>query len=95
MKTTNTKSRKYVQAMEPFSASNLSGVIEGKFYVVYSYKWYPLFIYSYAEGRWFENTDRYGVSTSKQRSQSRPHENCISLTHDQMKDLLQGRTVVA
>ena len=95
MRTTNTKARQFVQKLEPFKASNLSGIIEGKFYVVYSYKWYPLFIYSYVEEKWFQNSDRYSVSTSKQYGQAHPHTDCIALTHEQMKDLLQGKAVVA
>lgn len=95
MRTTNTKSRQFVEALEPFKASNLSGVNTGRFYVVYSYGWYPLFIYCFKEERWFKNTDRYSVSTSKQTGQCHPHASCIGLTHEQMKDLLAGRAVVA
>jgi len=95
MRTTNTKARSFVQDLIPFKASNLSGVEEGKFYVVYSYGWYPLFAYSYVEQRWFQNIEKYSVSTSRQTSQCKPLASFQLLSHDQMKDLIQGRVVVA
>lgn len=95
MKTTNTKARSFVQSQTPFQANNLKGVDEGHFYVVYSYNWYPLFIYCFVEKRWFSNSDKYSVSTSKQYGQAHPLSECVALTHEQMKDLLQGRAVVA
>jgi hypothetical protein len=39
--------------------------------VVYSYNWYPIFVYK--NGQWFENENRYSMSTAKQMSQLRPH----------------------
>lgn len=95
MKTTNAKSRKFVQNLEEFKANNLSGRKEGHYYVVYSYNWYPLFVFSFKDSVWFQNSERYSVSTSKQTSQCHPHTECIQVTHEQIKDLLKGRTVVA
>lgn len=95
MKTTNAKSRQFVQETKPFQANNLKGVIEGDFYVVYSYAWYPLFAYSFKDERWFKNIERYSVSTSKQTTQCNPHASFTLLSLEQMKDLLQGRAVVA
>lgn len=41
-------------------------------YVVYSYgEHWPLFVYH--AGVWYENEDRYSVTTSKHRSASHPH----------------------
>lgn len=94
MKTTNTKSRQFVQNLKPFEANNLSARVEnGKFklYVVYSYGWYPLFAYHYDSNKWFENSERYSVSTSKQRTQCHPHADTIEISHASMKDLIQGR----
>lgn len=93
MKTTNAKSRQFVQELKEFKASNLSARKEGQFYVVYSYGWYPLFAYSYQNDMWFENVDKYSVSTSRQRSQAHPHpvKKSMELSHESMKDLLQGR----
>lgn len=91
MKTTNAKSRQFVQRLEEFKASNLSARREGQFYVVYSYDWYPLFAYSYENNKWFENADKYSASTSRQKSQSHPHQETLELSHEGLKDLLQGR----
>ena len=95
MKTTNVKSRSFVQNKEPFKANNLKGVDEGHFYVVYSYNWYPLFAYCFVEKRWFKNIQKYSVSTSKQATQCEPLASFILLDLEQMKDLLQGKAVVA
>lgn len=91
MKTTNAKARQFVQRLEEFKASNLSSRREGQFYVVYSYGWYPLFAYSYENNKWFENADKYSPSTSRQKSQSHPQQETLALSHEGLKDLLQGR----
>lgn len=95
MKTTNAKSRQFAEALKPFQANNLKGVIEGDFYVVYSYAWYPLFAYSFRDKRWFKNIEKYSVSTSKQTTQCSPFASFTLLSLEQMKDLLQARAVVA
>lgn len=95
MKTTNAKSSQFVQEKETFQANNLKGVDEGHFYVVYSYGWYPLFAYCFVEKRWFKNIQKYSVSTSKQTTQCQPQASFTLLDLEQMKDLLQGRAVVA
>ena len=43
-----------------------------KLYVIKSYGYYPVFIYSYQTGNWYETEDRYSVSTAKQMTQVRP-----------------------
>lgn len=72
----NKDARSRVQERKEFEGSNTFGVwkpdVDGvSRYVVYSYglHW-PLFIYE--KGRWYENEDRYSVSTSKHRSQLHP-----------------------
>jgi hypothetical protein len=56
---------------EVFKANNIfSEWINGK-YVVYSYgHHYPMFVYT--NDKWYENSDRYSVTTSKHHSQARP-----------------------
>lgn len=88
MKTTNAKARQFVQERLDFKASNLHGVNETSVYVVYSYKWYPLFAYSYITRKWYENSERYSVSTSRQKSQSHPHQETIKMTHEELKDFI-------
>ena len=91
MRTTNAKSRQFVQRLEEFKASNLSARREGNYYIVYSYGWYPLFAYSYDSNKWFENDTRYSVSTSKQRGQCHPQSDTVKCSHESLKDLIQGR----
>lgn len=73
-RTSNQNARLYVQAREAFKGSNTYGVWHSNpdIYVVYSYgDHWPLFIYQ--DGHWFENCDKYSVSTSKHRTQLHPH----------------------
>lgn len=72
MKTTNQKAASCVESFTDFKASNLSGVNTDKFYIVYSYGWYPLFVFCKESKKWFENNEKYSASTSRQQSQARP-----------------------
>jgi hypothetical protein len=82
----NIRCRRCVQAREPFKGHNLEGRWEERegvrMYVVRSYEWWPLF--AYVNGVWFENSDRYSVSTSKQRSQTHPHCDTVSVPHENL-----------
>ena len=80
VRTTNTRSRAYVQSTLAFKAHNLSAEWRGPLYVVLSYGYWPLFIYDQRSGKWYENSDRYSVTTSKQRSQSHPWEDTHKAT---------------
>tara|TARA_R100001230_G_C5502564_1_gene46035 strand:+ start:92 stop:469 length:378 start_codon:yes stop_codon:yes gene_type:complete len=79
-KTSNKNASQYVNTLTEFKANNLSGEIIGtnkylitnKLYVVKSYGYYPIFIYSYQTKNWYETEDRYSVSTAKQMTQVRP-----------------------
>ena len=90
----NTKVRPYVQHKLDFE--NSGGSFFGSYshskrqYAVYSYgPHWPLFIYSNVTGRWYENTDRYGTTTSKHHSQAHPHCDTIGLCCADMKLLDQ------
>lgn len=53
-------------------------------YVVYSYgEHWPLFVYH--DGVWYENIDRYSVTTSKHRSQAHPHCPTIGVTCEELR----------
>ena len=72
---TNPKSGEYTRVKAPFKGSNLKGVWEKdsnreEIYVVYSYGWYP--VYLYKKGIWYKILDRYSSSTSKHISHSNP-----------------------
>lgn len=54
-----------------FKANNIFSEKKNDVYVVYSYGYhFPMFVWK--EGIWYENMDKYSVSTSKQQTQSRP-----------------------
>lgn len=79
IKTSNCNARQYVQALKEFKANNLwSEWVEcmntkDARYVVYSYdRHWPLFIYDVLTDTWFENTSKYGVTTSKHKNQANP-----------------------
>jgi hypothetical protein len=84
VRTSNKKARMQVQTLQPFKASNTfaeynepQGDTLTHRYVVYSYGYhFPMFIAEWQDGQtpqWYENTDKYSVSTSKQKSQLHPH----------------------
>jgi len=67
-KISNKNASTYVENKTPFKANNLSGDFENKSFVVRSYEHYPIFIFN--NGQWFENDNRFSVSTAKQMTQS-------------------------
>ena len=79
IKTSNCNARDYVKRLSEFKANNLwSEWVEFDHpdarYVVYSYdRHWPLFIYEVRTDMWYENTSKYGVTTSKHKTQSHPH----------------------
>ena len=76
-----------VEEKKEFQGSNLYGRYVGKKYVVYSYgNHFPLFVFHNEE--WYENCDKYSVTTSKHRSQSRPSYSTIKLNTRQIQDLI-------
>ena len=66
-KTSNRDSANFVTNRREFDANNLSGEYINNKYVVKSYGYYPIYIYSC--GQWYENEDRYSRSTAKQMTQ--------------------------
>jgi hypothetical protein len=57
-------------------------------YVVYSYgTHWPLFVWH--EGTWYENADRYSVTTSKHRSAAHPHCTTIPASCDALKAFIE------
>ena len=88
MRTSNKNSAQYAHKLHNFTANNLHGINEGKYYIVYSYGWYPLFLYEYSTGIWYENSTKYSVSTSKQKTQVRPTYSTIERTYNEIKNML-------
>lgn len=90
LRTSNSEGRQLVTNRIPFKGSNTHAeyVNSGKVYVVYSYDWYPIFVYK--DGQWFENENRYSMSTAKQISQLRPigQGEIIKLNRQQLIDVM-------
>lgn len=91
----NKDSAFYVRNQYEFQGSNMYGInLEGqnhRTYVVYSYgTHFPMFVWDYNTFEWYENTDRFSRTTSKQQNQCRP-EYGIPLTNkfdtDAMKQI--------
>lgn len=94
IKTSNGKCRIHVQNREVFKANNIfserSQSLNGEAtYTVYSYGYhFPLFVYHEPTGTWFENSNRYSVSTSKHRSQAHPLTQTVKVNTHQLDKLL-------
>ena len=90
LRTSNSEGRQLVTNRIPFKGSNTHAeyVNSGKAYVVYSYDWYPIFVYK--DGQWFENGNRYSMSTAKQISQLRPitQTEIIKLNREELIDIM-------
>ena len=77
LKIANNKARQAVTDKVEFNGSNTFGRwyknenYGDNVYVVFSYGYhFPMF--AFIDGEWFENMDKYSVSTSKQQTQLRP-----------------------
>ena len=83
---------------EEFKGSNLFGEWDGASdyfdisdtytpYIVYSYgRHFP--IYLYLNGIWYENTDKYSVSTSKHQTQARPDASTVKVDTQAIRDII-------
>jgi hypothetical protein len=101
VKTSNCNARQFVQRLVEFKANNLwsEWVADIDFtnntqtnarYVVYSYdRHWPLFIYETRTNMWFENASKYGVTTSKHKTQSHPHIGPDNITHLHVDDMIK------
>ena len=103
-KTSNANARDFVVELKPFKGSNLRADWEQDYngewaYIVYSWDWYPIFMYKYK--RWFEVDDRYSSSTGKHMSNATPRryneklgKTMYILSRKDMKDLRDGNQTV-
>jgi hypothetical protein len=90
VKTANSRGRELVINRIPFKGNNTHAEYTNGVYVVYSYDWYPVFVYK--DGQWFENETRYSMSTAKQMSQLRPYGDgeIISISKDSLWDKIKN-----
>lgn len=91
IRTSNTRARDVVTNKIPFKGSNTNGEYRNGSYVVFSYDWYPIFVFK--DGQWFENEEKYSVSTSKQTSQLRPahQRDIIYASKDKLWDIINRK----
>ena len=98
MKTSNCNAGAFVQRLQVFKANNLwsewvddmNTDTKDARYVVYSYdRHWPLFIYDVRTDMWFENTSKYGITTSKHKSQSNPHIGSDNITSLHVDDMIK------
>tara|TARA_R100000808_G_scaffold23024_1_gene50580 strand:+ start:1365 stop:1658 length:294 start_codon:yes stop_codon:yes gene_type:complete len=88
-RTSNNKCNELVNNKIEFKANNIFSehIKKDKLYIVYSYGFhFPIYI-KY-KNTWFENSDKYSVSTSKHQSQARPNAKTKLLNTNQMKQLI-------
>jgi len=84
----------YTTWRHEFTGSNTFAEWNEGIYAVYSYgRHFPLFVWN--GSKWFENSDKYSVSTSKQQTQLRPHlegfgEEFTKKTTEQLKQIIKG-----
>jgi hypothetical protein len=98
VKISNHQARAYVQRLAEFKANNLwsewvdddnTDTPDAR-YVVYSYdRHWPLFIYEVRVDAWFENASKYGVTTSKHKTQSHPHIGPDKITYLHVDDMIK------
>lgn len=76
-----------VDRREPFKNSNdtVFGCWSGEVYTVFSYgNHFPMYSYDCQCLRWFGNSDKYSVTTSRHQSQCRPEGEITWLRTEQM-----------
>jgi hypothetical protein len=85
----NSQARDYSENLIPFKGANLEGkVLDNGDYAVLSYGHYPLWWFCKGEGKWYGNSTKYSVSTSKQMTQSRPTYDATMLSKNDLTDMM-------
>ena len=60
--------------------------------IIYSYGYhFPMYVKH--KNTWYENSDKYSVSTSKQQTQSRPSYKTKLKTTKQLKDIIYNKSL--
>lgn len=87
MKITNKNASQYVAARKDFNGSHIFANRQNGMYAVFSYglHW-PMFIFDGTT--WYENNEKYSVTTSKQHGQCHPHCETVKLTRAEMRAML-------
>ena len=89
----NMEAKSYTENLIPFKASNLEGkTLDNGDYVVLSYGHYPLWWFCKKEGKWYGNSTKYSITTSKQLSQSRPTYDATMLSRNDLTDMMMKQS---
>ena len=89
IKTSNIACSELVDKKVVFKANNIFSehIEEDKLYIVYSYGYhFPMYI-KY-KNTWYENSDKYSVTTSKHTNQARPNKSTKLLNTNEMQRLI-------
>lgn len=105
MRTSNKDARQYVQRKVEFKGNNTFAELlepDDKYgvatfrYVVYSYgHHFPMFVAEWQAGdrenaTWYENKEKYSVSTSKHKTQLHPHTDTTPLGLNEIRAIVSG-----
>ena len=90
MKTSNIKASEYTTYKKSFIGSNTFGEWNNNCYILYSYGYhFPMYVFK--NNKWFENYDKYSVTTSKQQTQLRPKGKEFTFKNtDELKELIKA-----
>lgn len=86
----NNEANQYSEHKLPFKGNNLEGkLLDNGDYVVLSYGYYPIWYWNSRELKWFGNSTKYSVTTSKQITQSRPDWNAQMLSNGELLEKMK------
>ena len=86
----NSEAKEHTENLIDFKGNNLEGkTLDNGDYVVLSYGYYPIWYYNKSEQKWYGNSTKYSVTTSKQMTQSRPTYDPVMLEHNQLLSKMQ------
>lgn len=88
--TANKRASQYIASNQAFKANNIFAEWESlNIYSVYSYGYhFPLYVYVKDLNKWYENKDKYSITTSKHKSQCRINVDYIGLNTQNLKELI-------
>ena len=106
-KISNKEMRAKVEFMTEFDNKNRSCFArrfeDAGIYAVYSYgQHWPLWVYDWNASQWYENVDKYSVTTTRHASHTRPYDltksaqanGFISMSCNEIKALINSKTMV-
>ena len=97
LKISNREARECVEKRIEFNANNIFArwTHSGRAYVVYSYGFHwPMYVFE--DGRWYANTDKRSVTTSKHTNQTRPRGvGIIEFDHAMIESIISDGIAMA